>query len=166
MRARVPVPRPNTSRKARTPASTGGSASLYSPYIDIVARVAKERNIDPLLIEAMMHVESRAQTKATSPKGARGLMQVMPATARSLGHRGTDADLYDPVVSIELGAAYLRRLHGRFGNDLPLVIAAYNAGEGAVEKYGRKIPPYRETRNYVERVLARYADLRNGVMLK
>ncbi len=133
---------------------------VRSDYADLVDRAGTDLNIDPLLIEAMMHVESRARPGAVSHKGARGLMQVMPATARTLGHRGSVADLHDPATSIALGSTYLRKLHGMFGNDLPLVIAAYNAGEGAVKKYGRKIPPYRETQDYVKKVMARYAELR------
>ncbi|MBV7256959.1 lytic transglycosylase domain-containing protein [Pacificimonas sp. WHA3] len=131
-----------------------------SDYSALVERVAGEKLIDPLLVEAMIHVESRARPGAISHKGARGLMQVMPATARGLGFAGDDSELHDPFTSVELGTAYLRVLHKRFGNDLPLVVAAYNAGEGAVEKYGRQIPPYRETQGYVRDVLARYEALR------
>ncbi|MGB3723660.1 MAG: lytic transglycosylase domain-containing protein [Pacificimonas sp.] len=151
----APAPMP-----AATPSYSAISSARRSSYAWLIDRAGADRNIDPLLIEAMMHVESRARPDAVSHKGARGLMQVMPATARDLGHRGTNADLNDPETSISLGTAYLRKLHGLFGNDLPLVIAAYNAGEGAVKKYGRKIPPYRETQDYVRKVLARYGELR------
>ncbi len=136
-------------RGARGPA-------LYAP---LVAAVGRDFDIDPDLLQAVMHVESRANPGAISPKGARGLMQIMPATAKRFGVRDPAVELDDPMVNIRTGAAYLKTLQGHFGNDLELVLAAYNAGEGAVMKYGRKIPPYRETQGYVTSVLDRYRGL-------
>lgn len=130
--------------------------SLYAAQ---TAAVGRDYDIDPDLLRAVMHVESRGDAAAISPKGARGLMQVMPATARRFGVREPLVELSDPMVNIRTGAAYLKTLQGRFGNNLELVLAAYNAGEGAVIKYGRKIPPYRETQGYVTSVLGRYQTL-------
>lgn len=137
-------------------ARRGTAASLYASQTRAVAR---DYDIDPDLLSAVMHVESRGNPAAVSPKGARGLMQIMPATAKRFGVRDPLIELSDPMVNIRTGAAYLKTLQGQFGNNLELVLAAYNAGEGAVMKYGRKIPPYRETQGYVTSVLGRYQTL-------
>jgi len=137
-------------------ASRGSGATLYAAQ---TAAAARDYDIDPDLLRAVMHVESRGDAAAVSPKGARGLMQIMPATARRFGVREPLVELNDPRTNIRTGAAYLKTLQGRFGNDLELVLAAYNAGEGAVIKYGLKTPPYRETQNYVTSVLGRYRTL-------
>ena len=115
--------------------------------------------IDNSLVLAFARIESRFQTQATSPVGARGLMQVMPATARRFGVTSPKAQLHDPKISLEVSSAYLKTLQQRFDNNLTLVIAAYNAGEGAVEKYGRQVPPYKETQGYVRDVMAHYRAL-------
>ncbi len=128
--------------------------SYRTPYDDMIGRVAQRHRIDPLLLHAVISQESRYHERATSPVGARGLMQLMPATARMLGV-GTIAH---PESNVDGGARLLRRLYTRY-NDFPLVLAAYNAGEGAVAKYGNQIPPYAETRNYVQKVLANYQRL-------
>ena len=130
-------------------------AVSLAPAIDAVAR---KHDIDPLLLHAIAHVESRHDPAARSHAGALGVMQVMPATARRFGVAEKHA-LHVPDTNIEVSAAYLKTLQRRFGLDLPLVLAAYNAGEGAVERYGRRIPPYRETRDYVQRVLQHYGVL-------
>jgi soluble lytic murein transglycosylase-like protein len=122
----------------------------------LMAEVARRHGIDPLLLHAVAHIESRHQSQAVSPAGARGLMQVMPATGRSLGL----AEVQSPEANLEASARYLKQLQARFGNDLALVLAAYNAGEGAVERHGRRVPPYAETQAYVRNVLAVYAELR------
>jgi soluble lytic murein transglycosylase-like protein len=93
-----------------------------------------------------------------SHKGAVGLMQLMPQTARRYGVR----NMYDPAQNIQGGARYLRDLMGKFNNDLPLVLAAYNAGEDAIAQHGNRIPPYRETRSYVPRVLNFYRQYQRG----
>ena len=123
-----------------------------APDIDATAR---RHNIDPLLLHAIAHVESRHNVSAVSPAGARGLMQIMPATGRRFGVEKV-SELHDARTNLDVSATYLKKLQERFGNDLPLVLAAYNAGEGAVEKHGRNIPPYKETQNYVREVLSRY----------
>ena len=125
-----------------------------------VLAVARSYDIDPLLLHAIAHVESRHNPQARSNAGALGVLQVMPATARRFGVDGAAGALFDPAINLEVGAAYLKSLQARFGNDLELVLAAYNAGEGAVERHGNSVPPYAETRAYVRQVLAEYAALR------
>lgn len=123
-----------------------------------VIRIARENGLDPLLLHAIAHVESRHDPAAVSPAGARGLMQVMPATGRRFGAGSEDA-LFDADTNLRASAAYLRTLKLRYHDDLKLVLAAYNAGEGAVDKAGGNIPPYPETQEYVRRVLSAYNRL-------
>jgi soluble lytic murein transglycosylase-like protein len=111
--------------------------------------------IDPLLIYAQMGQESSYKKRALSVKGASGLMQLMPATARRMGV----ANIYDPKQNIEGGVKYMRLLLNMFDGDLKLALAGYNAGEGAVIKYGYEIPPYNETQDYVRRISARYRSI-------
>jgi len=115
-------------------------------------------NIDPLLIYAQMHQESSFKIRARSHKGASGLMQLMPATARRFGV----TSIYDPRQNIDAGVKYMRWLLDTFNGDVVLALAGYNAGEGAVMKYGRNIPPYRETQEYVRRITSRYNSISNG----
>jgi hypothetical protein len=117
---------------------------------------AREYNLDPLFLHAIAHVESRHNSNAVSPAGARGAMQVMPATAKSFGF---DGQSLNADSNLRASAAYIRKLRTRYGDDLHLVLAAYNAGEGAVEKYGRSVPPFPETQAYVRDVLAVYRRL-------
>jgi soluble lytic murein transglycosylase-like protein len=126
-------------------------------YDSIIEAASVSTSIEPDLLRAVIVVESGFDADAISPKGARGLMQLMPATARAYGA----ADAGDPSQNIHAGARYLRDLIDRYENDLELVLAAYNAGETAVERHGRRIPPYRETLRYVPRVLKVYAGLRD-----
>ncbi len=114
-------------------------------------------NVDPLLIYSQMHQESSFKPKATSNKGARGLMQLMPGTAIRFGV----TNIYDPKQNIEGGIKYMRWLLDKFEGDVALALAGYNAGEGAVMKYGNQIPPYRETQEYVRRISARYSSIVN-----
>ena len=116
-----------------------------------------KNGVDPLLLYSIMHQESSFKSHAVSPKGARGLMQLMPLTASRYGV----ANIFDPRQNIEGGARYLRFLLDYFDGDLDLALAGYNAGEGAVEKYGWRIPPYSETQEYVRRISRRYALLRD-----
>jgi soluble lytic murein transglycosylase-like protein len=108
--------------------------------------------VDPYLIFLVMEHESHFNPRAVSPAGARGLMQLMPGTARRFGVR----DSFDPVQNISAGTRYLKELLGMFGGRVDLALASYNAGEGAVMRYGNQVPPYRETRNYVKRIGERY----------
>ncbi len=130
-----------------------GNALIDSYITDSCARY----NIDPLLVYAQMNQESSFKLKAISYKGARGLMQLMPATAVRFGV----TDIFNPKQNIEAGVRYMRWLLNTFGGDVRLALAGYNAGEGAVMKYGNQIPPYRETQDYVARITARYAQIRN-----
>ncbi|HEX7529248.1 MAG TPA: lytic transglycosylase domain-containing protein, partial [Thermoanaerobaculia bacterium] len=130
--------------------SPSSFSSLSSPYSAHILAAAKEHKVDPAFIAAVIKVESNGYAHAVSRKGARGLMQLMPATARRLGVRSP----FDPRDNIRGGVAYLAELAERFGEtNADLILAAYNAGESAVEEYGG-VPPYRETRDYVKRVLA------------
>jgi soluble lytic murein transglycosylase-like protein len=118
----------------------------------LIANSADKYEIDPTLIYLVMYEESRFNHRAVSRVGARGLMQLMPGTAAKLGVR----HIHDPIENVDAGARYLRTLLEMFNGDVNLALAAYNAGEGAVMKYGRRIPPYRETRNYVWRINTAY----------
>jgi len=129
--------------------STGDS--LIDAYI---VDSSRRHSIDPLLIYAQMGQESAFKQRALSNKGASGLMQLMPATARRLGV----TNIYDPKQNIEGGVKYMRILLDMFG-DVNLALAGYNAGEGAVIKYGYQIPPYNETKDYVRRISARYRTM-------
>ncbi len=124
------------------------------PVNEIVDQAAAQHGVDPLLVHAVIHCESAYNRLAVSPKGAEGLMQLIPETARRMGVRNS----FDSRQNIEGGVRYLGELQTRF-EDLRLVLAAYNAGEAAVEKYGG-IPPYAETQEYVYRVGKRFGDLR------
>ena len=124
------------------------------PYRDHVLEAAKLHNIDPALVHAVIQVESAYNFKAVSPKGAVGLMQLMPATGLRYGLSAKQ--LRSPADNIRAGTRYLAELLKMFGGDVKLALAGYNAGEGAVLKYGNRIPPYRETQAYVPRVLAFY----------
>lgn len=137
---------------------TTGDQTIDSYIVDSAIRY----NIDPLLIYSQMHQESSFKLKATSYKGARGLMQLMPATAIRLGV----TDIYNPKQNIEGGIKYMRWLLDKFGGDVNLALAGYNAGEGAVMKYGNQIPPYRETQEYVRRISARYSSITNPNLAK
>jgi soluble lytic murein transglycosylase-like protein len=132
------------------------AVSISGPYSDHILAAAKETKVDPALIHAVITVESSFNPAARSVKGAVGLMQLMPDTAKRYGVK----DRLDPAQNIQGGARYLRDLMAMFNDNLQLVLAAYNAGEEAVVKYGRKIPPYRETLAYVPRVLHNYKKLR------
>jgi soluble lytic murein transglycosylase-like protein len=131
-----------------TSASVTARVMALSPIIDEAGHLA---GIDSALLMAMIEVESGGNPQAVSPKGATGLMQLMPGT----GQRHGASNLFDPRQNVAAGARYLRELTRQFG-ELPLALAAYNAGEGAVQKYGGHIPPYAETMSYVPKVIARY----------
>ncbi|MCU7905108.1 MAG: lytic transglycosylase domain-containing protein [Candidatus Thiodiazotropha sp. (ex Epidulcina cf. delphinae)] len=115
----------------------------------LIERVAKQLRLHPGLLHAVVRVESAYNPKAVSKKGAQGLMQLMPATADRYGV----SDSYDPQQNLQGGAQYLKDLLKLFEFDIKLALAAYNAGENAVFKYGNRIPPYPETQNYVKKVL-------------
>lgn len=135
--------------------SAGSLAAARRQYQPIVAEAARAYDVEPALLHAVISVESRYNVKAVSKRGASGLMQLMPETAKRYGV----ADIFDPKQNIRAGAQYLRDLLKMFNNDLHLVLAAYNAGEKAVVRHGSKIPPYPETAAYVPKVLAFYKKL-------
>jgi soluble lytic murein transglycosylase-like protein len=121
------------------------------PFGKLIFEVAARYSLNPHLVAAIVRVESSFNPRAISRKGACGLMQLLPETARRFGLRRKD--LFDPAKNLEAGARYLKWLSDRFGHDPVRVLAAYNAGEGAVQRYGG-VPPYRETRNYVQRIFS------------
>ncbi len=131
-----------------TTAAASIAPALRPRFDDYVLAHSERQALRPELVRAVIQVESGFNPFARSPKGAMGLMQLMPATARELGVR----DPYDPDDNIRGGTAYLRQLLNRYDGNEELALAAYNAGSGAVERYGRNVPPYRETRDYVRRV--------------
>jgi soluble lytic murein transglycosylase-like protein len=122
----------------------------------LIAVNAVRHQVDPLLIYLVMQQESGFNYRAVSSAGARGLMQLMPGTARQFGVR----NIHDPVENVEAGTRYLKILLQRFNGDLNLALAAYNAGEEAVVRYGYRVPPYRETINYVRRISWAYHQFR------
>lgn len=142
--------------------ATAAASPAFKPtkinarFADMVAQVAREQKVEPALLHAVITVESAYNPRAKSPKGATGLMQIMPNTGKRYGV----TDLLNPIKNITAGAKYLRDLLGMFGNDMRLAVAAYNAGEGAVMRNGNNIPPYAETQAYVPRVLKYYESYR------
>jgi soluble lytic murein transglycosylase-like protein len=128
----------------------------------IIEKAARQHALDPGLVKAVIAVESAFEPKAVSPKGALGLMQLIPDTAARYGIAGDgkktiEQKLFDPQVNIQAGARYLRYLLTLFADDLTLALAAYNAGEGAVQRHRNRVPPYPETREYVQLVQQFYA---------
>jgi soluble lytic murein transglycosylase-like protein len=141
----------------RTTSAEGSAMPLERRLHAAVADHAARHALDPDLVRAVIRVESGWNPRAVSRKGAMGLMQLMPATAAEYGV----ADPFNPTENIRAGVAYLRRLIDRFDGRTELALAAYNAGPGAVEKYHRTVPPYRETRTYVQRIVS-VTELRLG----
>ena len=141
----VPDRRP---RKSRLISSRGWSARPQpSRYDSLIVNCASRSGLDPMLVKAVVHAESAFDERATSHKGAMGLMQLMPTTARRLGVR----DPYEPEANVCGGSRYLKMLLEQFAGDIRLALAAYNAGPAAVERYSN-VPPYRETIDYVRKV--------------
>lgn len=139
------------SATQRLNGQTTGNAKID----EIIVAAATRHGVEPLLLYSVMHQESAFNSQAVSPKGARGLMQLMPATAARFGVK----NIFDPEQNIHGAAQYLRFLLDLFDGDVSLALAGYNAGEGAVKKYGYAVPPYRETINYVRKIKRRYTNL-------
>lgn len=170
-------PRFDSERDMAAPADPDvalAARSRVQSYFDILPayksvrphlrRAAERSGVDYALLKAVIATESGFDAQAVSPKGALGLMQLMPATAERFGVAATAArslvqQLHDPAVNVPAGARYLRHLLDLFDGRLELALAAYNAGEGAVRRAGQQIPPFRETQNYVKTVLALYRQL-------
>lgn len=151
----APAPAPSLLMAA---GSALDSFSTGDANVDrFIVESSNRHGVDPVLIYSIMHRESSFKKFALSNKGARGLMQLMPATAARLGVR----DIFDPRQNIEGGVKYMRILLNMFDGDVRLALAGYNAGEGAVLKYGRRVPPYRETQEYVRRISERYTLMRD-----
>ena len=132
--------------------------SYSTSFDETISVAARRHSVDPLLLHAVITQESRYKHRAVSHAGARGLMQVMPATGRRLGVQNS-RELFDPETNINAGAKLLSQLWQRYDGNIDLVLAAYNAGEGAVQKYGMTVQPFLETRNYVAKVKAIYTRL-------
>jgi soluble lytic murein transglycosylase-like protein len=139
------VPR---AASVRTTRATAATAAPPASYDDLIDRHSRESGVRTELVRAVIQVESGFNPSARSPKGAMGLMQLMPATAQQFGVRNP----YSPAENIAAGVAYLRELLDRYGNNEELALAAYNAGPGAVDRHGEAVPPYRETQKYVSKV--------------
>jgi soluble lytic murein transglycosylase-like protein len=137
--------------------SLGNFTTGNSDVDTFIVEAGRRNSVDPLLLYSIMHQESSFKPRAMSYKGARGLMQLMPGTASRFGV----TNIWDPKQNIEGGARYMRFLLDLFGGDVRLALAGYNAGEGAVLKYGYQVPPYSETREYVRRIGQRYSIIRD-----
>lgn len=143
-------PRPFYPLRSLNPSCNPLNQSLYDPHIQFACR---RYGLDYRLVKALIRAESAFDAEALSPKGAMGLMQLMPGTSRDLGVLNP----FDPSENIDGGVRYLRFLMDRFNNNIALALAAYNAGPEAVQKHGG-IPPYEETRTYVQRVIEYYVQ--------
>lgn len=143
----VPYPEPEPVMVAAQETLGEGAILQSTPYAELISSMSEAHGVDPMLVRALIQVESGYRPKAKSPRGAMGLMQLMPSTAREYRVRNP----YDPKANISAGVKHLKSLIDRWGVEIAL--AAYNAGEGAVMKFNG-VPPYRETRSYVTRILS------------
>ncbi len=167
----TPDPAPEVAIPDTTPALPPPLARFFATSAGyrqaqpLLRDASRQHGIDYELLKALIVAESGFDAQAVSPKGAIGLMQVMPATAERWGVRGDrtlpiERKLADPQVNVRTGTRYLRHLIDLFPGQLDLALAAYNAGEGAVQRAGNRIPPFRETQNYVRTVMQLYALLK------
>jgi soluble lytic murein transglycosylase-like protein len=152
-----PAPVAAGTAPVAAPAQVG---KVRPQFIEAIADVAHKVGLEKALLHAVVATESNYNARAVSRKGAAGLMQLMPQTARQYAVR----DSFDPLQNLTGGALYLRDLIAMFGGDVPLALAAYNAGPEAVRNHGNRIPPFRETASYVPRVLDFYQRFRTVPM--
>ncbi|MBF0589644.1 MAG: lytic transglycosylase domain-containing protein [Magnetococcales bacterium] len=150
---------PAVSPKRRPQPSYSSADGGRDNFSTTINKIAHQYGVDPALVHAVIQVESAFNPAAISPRGARGLMQVMPATGQAYGYGITE--LEHPASNIHAGTRHLRNLMGTFKNNLTLTLAAYNAGEYAVKRHGYQVPPYRETRRYVVKVLHYYRKFKS-----
>lgn len=143
----------------QTQSSAAKPRGNYKNYRSLIQEIAEQTQVDPALLHAIIQAESSYNPHARSPRGAVGLMQLMPATGRRFGVR----NLTDPIANVYAGARYLRYLLALFDNNKKLAIAGYNAGEYAVKRHGNKIPPYRQTQQYVNKVMSLYEVHRDNM---
>jgi len=148
------IPAPGLLDDLRRRIQPQAFSSAAAAYEDIIETAASEHQVSPLLIKAVIQAESRFNPLAVSHKGAVGLMQILPSTARDLGVY----DLRDPKLNVEVGVKYLKTLLVAFDDDEHLALAAYNCGAEAMKRFNNEIPPFPETRNYVNRVMAHYSQ--------
>jgi len=150
-------PEPGARVFLRTSYTNARRPSMTVPYSDSIRAAAADNGLEAELVTAVIAAESNFDPRAMSKRGARGLMQLMPATATELGVR----DVWDPDQNIRGGTEHLARLMGKYGGDVSLALAAYNAGEGTVDRHGG-VPPFKETQQYVQRVLGYYRSYRGS----
>ena len=144
----APLPSYTVQKAEGVRATRSAAAERAKAYDDLISEHSRNHRVRPALVRAVMQVESGFNPYARSPKGAMGLMQLMPSTAKQYGVRNA----FNPVENVRAGVAYLRELLDRYQDNETLALAAYNAGPGAVDKHGQTVPPYRETRSYVARI--------------
>lgn len=149
------------SQKARKELIMGKTSEVFAKntkYDDIINEYSEKHGVDPLLIKSIVRQESGFNSNAKSKAGAGGLMQLMPATAKEVGVN----NVFDPKQNLEGGIKYFSKLLNRFDGDIQLALAAYNAGAGNVKKYGNKVPPFKETQNYVKNIMAMYNEVKEA----
>ena len=151
-------PKDGGPRAIKVPVGSPLIARSHPHYEPLIRQHATDHRVRPDLVRAVIQVESAFNPRAVSPKGAMGLMQLMPATAKQFGV----IDPFNPAENIRAGVSYLRQLLDRYDHDEQLALAAYNAGPGAVDKYGSKVPPYKETQNYVLKIAGLQGNVRNA----
>lgn len=158
----TPRERRARERAAKEALKTSGTSYRIpiTAFDKSIFQSAAVHRVDPLFLHAIIATESAHNPTAVSHVGARGLMQIMPATGDTLGVE--KVALFNPAVNVDAGARLLKRLQRRYGRNFDLILSAYNAGEGAVAKYGNRIPPYPETQDYVKKVMARYKGYRTA----
>jgi Transglycosylase SLT domain len=151
----------SSGKKARAGSRTPKVSLIRPAYDREIRTVAASYRIDPLFLHALVDAESGYKPTARSRVGALGLMQIMPATGAGLGVKANA--LLNPSTNLDAGARHLKQLQKRYGQNFDLILSAYNAGAGAVQRYGNKIPPFAETQAYVVKVMNRYGALRSGL---